>query len=78
MGTRTRKQPLLTSGEKSYSPTSPDFVPSIYPEKKLANLTAVDNLACHEWKQCFVVHKQCYVKKLFTNLVLLYFGCQSL
>ena len=42
------------SGEKSDSPTSPDFVPSIYPktaEKKPANSNAVENLARHERAQ---------------------------
>jgi len=42
------------SGEKSDSPTSPDFVPSIYPqtaEKKPANSNAVENIACHECAQ---------------------------
>ena len=42
------------SGEKFDSPTSPDFVPSIYPktvEKKPTNLNAVENLARHERAQ---------------------------
>ena len=42
------------SGEKSNSPTSPDFEPSIYPktaEKKPANSNVVENLARHECAQ---------------------------
>jgi len=53
----------VISGEKSDSPTSPDFVPSIYPktaEKKPANSNAVESLARHA---LFPINRLIWLKK---------------